>query len=197
MRKAKTIVERLDDLAFLTGIPQRSESIFLRRRRPMRWLPLAALIAATVVCAVMVASPGMEGIYVGLLSPLLGWGSTFALKGPPYPWGWGGHVLIDERDRVERSRAYLFAFAVAFVIGVIALLCLGGAALMTDIARERLGYLIIGCVMYQIILLETLPTLYASWTPIPLPPAEDDDVTPAPLAMKIPRLGEQGNLDAL
>ena len=188
MKDGKTIFERLDDVARLTGVPQLREQFASPRRRPMRWSPLVMLVVATIAYGMMVASPKLQPVGMLLMGPCMGLSSVFGIIGPLRPWG--KVELADERERLERSRAYLFAFTVAFVAGYLAFLGLGFALLVTAVARERLAGLIMYFAMYQFILITTLPTLYASWTTLPLPLDGDDDLAPTYPAIEMARLNE-------
>ena len=178
MKSGKTTLEWFDDVARLTGVPQLHEYFTAPRRRPMRWSPLVMLVAATAAYGLMVVSPRLRFFGMLLIGPCMVLTSVFGIIGPLRPWG--NVERADERDRHERSRAYLFAFTIAFVAGYLAFLGLGFALLVTDVARERLAGLIMYFAMYQFVLITTLPTLYASWTIALLPCDSDDDMVSAP-----------------
>lgn len=174
MSNGKTMLEKLDDVARLTGVPQLQDRIAAPRRRPMRWSPLIMIVVATIAYGAMVASPRLQFLGQMLIAPCMGLSSLFMIFGPLRRWG--ELEQVDERERLERSRAYLFAFTVALIAGYLGFLGLGFALLVTGIARERLAGLTIYFAMYQFILIATLPTLYASWTIAPLPLEGGDDL---------------------
>ena len=140
----------------------------------MRWSPLVMIVVATIAYGTMLVSPQLRFLGQMLIAPCIGLSSLFMIFGPLRRWG--ELEQVDERERLERSRAYLFAFTVALIAGYLAFLGLGFALLVTGIARERLAGLIIYFALYQFILITTLPTLYASWTIAPLPFDSGDDL---------------------
>ena len=187
MKDDKTVLERFDDFAKLTGVPQLQERFAAPRRRPMRWSPLVMIVVATLGYGTQIASSRLQFVGMMVMAPCIGLTSLFLIFGPLRRRG--DVEEADEREQLERNRADLFAFAVTFVAANVAFFGLGFALLATEMARQRLAGLAVNFVMYQFILITTLPTLYASWSVKQLQPDSDDDFVPlaAGQALNAPR----------
>jgi hypothetical protein len=166
-KRNRSLPERLDDLANLTGFPQWSARITdSMQHRHLRVLPIVALVTAT------------GGLIAGFVRPdlfLLGYmvmfignsiGSLLPLFGPVKPWGTTRGV--DERDRQVRRDAYFVTFATISIVAVIGMLALIGVALVEDwksvMLMGEMGLL----VFYLFSLWEIVPTLHASWATRPI-----------------------------
>jgi hypothetical protein len=161
----RSLLQRLDDAANLTGIPQISARLATQqqRRRHLRWWPIVALALATVGLGLSFVTFGVGMMFLALPQ---GWAGFIAMFGPVKPWG----TLegVDERDVEVRRRAYLFGFALT------SLFMLTGMAVLVLVAVvERWGAraLVQGFAalwLYDLLLLAVLPTLHASWTTRPI-----------------------------
>ena len=161
----RSFLQRLDDAAGITGIPQLSARLAKQqqRRRHLRWWPIVALVIATIgLCLSCVIYP----LGIALLTIPQGWSSFIAMFGPVKPWG----TLegVDERDVEVRRSAYLFGLAVT------SLFMLAGMGLLVVVAvveRWTAITLVQGFAalwLYDLLLLTILPTLHASWATQPI-----------------------------
>lgn len=175
----KTLIARLDDMARWTGIPQlheRSRRNLISRRR-MRWLPLLALLLATTGMAAILFAPNRYWLgYIGLMLgqifaiPLAKFGP---LKPPlglfnPYP-----NDVADERERGLRRNAYFVCFAVTTGVALFGILLLIGLTVWRDWPRDVLLQVMAYSIIYFLVLIMTVPTLYASW--VTRKPVDDAD----------------------
>ena len=161
----RSFLQRLDDAAGITGIPQLSARLAKQqqRRRHLRWWPKGARVLANegrCLCLV---------IYKRRLTQLditERRSSFIAMFGPVKPWG----TLegVDERDVEVRRSAYLFGLAVT------SLFMLAGMGLLVVVAvvyRWTAITLVQGFAalwLYDLLLLTILPTLHASWATKPI-----------------------------
>lgn len=173
MKHDRTVGALLDKLARLTGVPQLQERFGKPRRRPLRWLPLLVIIVATAAGGVIAILPNLQTLGIAMMALCFSLSSLVTAIGPLRPWG--SCELIDERDRQERSRAYLFALSGILFVSIASLLCLVAVLITTDLARERIAVFAVYAALYQIVLISTLPTLYVSWLSSPLRLDSDDD----------------------
>ena len=157
----KTIPQRMDDLVMWTGIPRIAGAH--PRRRPLRWLSVAAIVGSTggliVSAAVGFARP-LSWIGYAVLVVSFSLGTLLQVFGPLKPFNAGERV--DEFDRNLRARAYLFAFpwfALATATGLLALMYM----MVMQVPRAE----VIQCLAELMLVLPTLgfslPTAYASW----------------------------------
>ena len=160
-----SLPERLDDLARLTGIPQLSDQLATgtQRRRHLRWMPMIALVMATVGVIAVGSNVqiGMVMLFVGEVIAF--W---FPLFGPIKPWG--TLAGVDERDRQLRRDSYFVALAVMGAVAVLGLFALTGLAFFAAWDRARLLFFIPIFAIYLVCLVMTIPTLYASWATRPI-----------------------------
>ncbi|MEG3145057.1 hypothetical protein U1839_10390 [Sphingomonas sp. RT2P30] len=163
----RSLINRLDDIAYLTGIPQLSKRLAKQqqRRRHLRWWPIVALTIATIgLCVSFVSAHPAIGF--ALLVMVQGCAGFLSLFGPVKPLG--AIEGVDERDIQVRRSAYLFGFAVVSLvlnIGIGLVIALGFFALWS---RDALLDGLMALWLYAIILVAKLPTLYASWASRPI-----------------------------
>ncbi len=81
---------------------------------------------------------------------------------------WGAIDGVDERDRQLRRSAYLIALAFMSFLAVVGMFSLIALAFVNDWSREFLMTTMGGLSYFLVIIFETVPTLYASWTTDPL-----------------------------
>jgi len=160
-----SLPERLDDLARLTGIPQLGDLIATgtQRRRHLRWMPMIALVVATVGIIAVGSNIqiGMPMLFVGEMIAF--W---FPLFGPIKPWG--TLAGVDERDRQLRRDAYFTTFTVISAVAILGLFALPALAFVAAWDRARLIFFMPAFAAYLMCLLLTIPTLHASWATRPL-----------------------------
>ncbi|MDH7972030.1 hypothetical protein QH494_07510 [Sphingomonas sp. AR_OL41] len=163
----RSLINRLDDIAYLTGIPQLSERLAKQqqRRRHLRWWPIVALLFAATGMVILL-TPSFFGFGLGILGIAQAIAGFFPLYGPIKPWG----TLegVDERDRQIRRSAFLFCFSSIAVGLFIALPVIAAVAEIYELAAHYLVRVLFGLSYIMMILFETLPTLYASWSTEPL-----------------------------
>jgi hypothetical protein len=163
----RSLINRLDDIANLTGIPQLSDKLARQqqRRRQLRWWPIVALVIATagmgtlllpLPFAVTVVAMTCAQVIAGFLP----------LFGPIKPWGTLEDA--DERDRQVRRSAFLFCFVMVSAGLFVALPALAALAELYLLPREQIVRILFGLWYYMLILFSTLPTLYASWSSRPI-----------------------------
>lgn len=161
----RSLLQRLDDAANLTGFPQFSAKLAKQkqRRRHLRWWPLVALAIATIGLCLTFASHPLGFV---LLSLPQSWSVFIAMFGPIKPWG--TVVGVDERDIQVRRSAYLFGLAVTCMF---MLASMGLLFMLTIVERwsyETLLRCLAAIWLYDLLLLTVLPTLHASWTTRPI-----------------------------
>jgi len=161
--------ERLDDLAYLTRIPQMSALFAAKAKHGLhlRWSPIVPLALATAGIVTAAADPHPENtLGLSLLGVAQAIGAILSLLGPIKPFG--ALDGVDERDRQLRRDGYLAAFAVTSVIAFLALIALAGLALIEHWDRNRLLFMMPMLAFYLSCLVVTIPTLYASWATRPI-----------------------------
>jgi hypothetical protein len=161
----RSLLNRLDDVANLTGIPQLSEKLAKQqqRRRHLRWWPIIALAVATIgLCLTFVTYP----IGMVLLALPQGWGGFIAMFGPVKPWGTLDGV--DERDIEVRRSAYLFGLTVTSLFMLAGMAFLVVLSVVEHWSAEMLLRSLAALWLYDVLLLAILPTLHASWTTRPI-----------------------------
>lgn len=163
----RSLINHLDDIAYLTGIPQISEKLAKQqqRRRHLRWWPIVALTIATIGLCVSFAS-AHPAIGFALLAVVQGCAGFFSLFGPVKPLG--AIEGVDERDIQVRRSAYLFGFATASLVTSIGMGLLIALGLFALWSRDALLDGLMALWLYAIILVSALPTLYASWASNPI-----------------------------
>lgn len=164
---SRSLAQRLDDLANLTGFPQLSERMTgAQRRRHLRWLPIVALALPTSGLIIALTMPDRS--WLGLV--MIGFGNGFAgflpLFGPVKPWGTISGV--DERDRQVRRDAYFIAFATISLVAVLGLFALIGLAFLERWTSITLMVEMGALALYLLSLFSTIPTLHASWATRPI-----------------------------
>jgi len=162
----RSLFERLDDAAKLTGIPQLSEKFAKQQhRRHLRWWSVISLMLATlgfVICWMPPHSP----LGFALLAVIQGIAGCLSLFGPVKPWG--QMEGVDERDVAVRRSAYLFAFAVVAAILLLGILAVLGLIVFDAPPRLTLVSDLAGLWLYALLGIFILPTLYASWATRPI-----------------------------
>ncbi len=156
----KTLAQRLDDVAELTHIP--SIAMHPPRRRPMRWLPIAALVLATAGLIVLLTSA--RAYWAGYAIIMLAFTFSVWLPafGPIKPWT-SVNERVDEHDAMVRKNAYLAALPAILIFAFIALSGLPVLAILTHWPVEHLSIAGTACAFYLFTLWTTIPTLHASW----------------------------------
>jgi hypothetical protein len=161
----KTFLERLDDSVRWTGIPALAERGVRRRHR--RWLPIAALVWSTAGLLFSLLRPDIFWVGYAFLITGSSIGNFGPMFGPLIPFM--SPEPIDERQRSERSDAYLVAFTVIGMVAFVGMLVLAAVTVLQDWPRDLLVKEMIALALYLFALLTTLPTLYASWKTRPIP----------------------------
>ncbi len=157
---SKTLAQRLDDVAELTHIP--AIAMHPPRRRPMRWLPIAALVLATAGLVVLVTGGQAYWAGQGLVTIAFCLSCWLPALGPIKPW-MAGSERVDEHDEMVRKNAYLAALPAIMLFAFIAL---SGLPVLTILAKWPLVRLALAgstCGIYLLVLWTSIPTLYASW----------------------------------
>ena len=165
----KPLMQRLDDVAKLTGIPDLARRP--PRRRPLRGLALIALALGTVGMAVTLLGGRVLLIGDGILLAgfvLSGW---LPLMGPIKPW-MSFNERVDELDADIRAKAYLTALPIILFAAICALVGLPILAWFGQRSAPEMVALGGFAAMYLLILWNAVPTLHASWRNLP---AEDLD----------------------
>ncbi|WP_066589721.1 hypothetical protein [Sphingomonas pruni] len=166
----KPLMQRLDDVAKLTGIPDLARRP--PRRRPLRGLALFALVLGTVGMAVTLLGGRVLLIGDGILLAgfvLSGW---LPLMGPIKPW-MSFTERVDELDAQIRAKAYLTALPIILFAAVCGLVGLPILAWMQPRPSAEMVALGGFAAMYLLILWNAVPTLHASWRSQPI--EEQDD----------------------
>lgn len=168
MRKLtnKVIFEALDAVAERTGIPAYAAG--KAKRRHLRWLPIAALVIATVGMAILFAFAGWREralgqgmVFFGLMLAIL-----LPMFGPVKLWGSGER--IDEFDRDVRRNAFLVAFATVSATAICGIWLILGLALLGNWDRSALLQILSAFTWYLMTLYSAVPTLHASWATRPI-----------------------------
>jgi len=171
----KPLVQRLDDLANRTGIPQLTTTP--PRRRPRFWLPVFTIGLGILGIGVTLFGKAMFGSSpLSLGVALSGW---LASAGPIKP------LLsidgIDEREKQVRAEAYLFASPVVLIAAIVLLALAPWRVLVQAKAADDFDLLFlqifmgVNAALFLAILWTSIPTLYASlkW------PIDEDDAQEA------------------
>jgi hypothetical protein len=157
---AKTLSQRLDDVADLTHIP--AIAMHPPRRRPLRWLPIAALTLATLGLIVLLTGGRTYWAGMGLVSTAFALSAWLPAFGPVKPW-MAGRERVDEHDEMVRKNAYLTALPVIMFFAFVALSGLPVLAVLAHWPTARLSLAGSTCGMYLLVLWTSIPTLHASW----------------------------------
>lgn len=163
----RSLINRLDDIANLTGILQLSEKLAKQqqRRRHLRWWPIFALVLATIGTATFLTSSHFA-LGIGILGLAQIVAGFLPLFGPVKPWG--ALEGVDERDRKLRRDAFLFCLSFISIGMFFTLPVLAGVAELYQFTSHHLIRIIFSIWYVMVILFATLPTLYASWSTEPL-----------------------------
>jgi len=161
------LLDGLDAAAKRTGIPG---LVTKPRRRHLYWLPVVALTLATAGIVLGLVRTDLLTEGYGLIMAGFTLAMVLPIFGPVKIWG--GSEVVDEFDRVMRSRAFLAAFASISVVAVLGMLVSGGLALLNGWPVLVLVRQLIALILYLITLYSAVPTLYSSWTTQPI--GEDD-----------------------
>ncbi|WP_296616369.1 hypothetical protein [Sphingomonas sp.] len=156
----KPLMQRLDDVAKLTGIPDLARRP--PRRRPLRGLALIALALGTVGMAVTLFGGRVLLVGDGILLAgfvLSGW---LPLMGPIKPW-MSFTERVDELDAQIRAKAYLTALPVILFCAVCGLVGLPILAWVQQRPPAEMVALGGFAAMYLLTLWNAVPTLHASW----------------------------------
>lgn len=166
----KPLMQRLDDVAKLTGIPDLARRP--PRRRPLRGLALIALVLGTVGMAVTLFGGRVLLIGDGILLAgfvLSGW---LPLMGPIKPL-MSFNERVDELDADIRAKAYLTALPIILLAAIFALVGLPILAWMQPRPSAEMVALGGFAAMYLLILWNAVPTLHASWRSQPIEELDD------------------------
>lgn len=168
--KNLSFAARLDKLVNWTHIPDLANMTV--RRRHLRFFPILVLLAGTLgLSIVLLLSDRYWSGYVLLLIsfavsnllPLLG-----PVKRQVNP-----AEDLDEREKAVSKDAYRLTFAAISLTAIAGIWVLVGLATMNDWSRVTLTRAMTASSFYLLLLLTTLPTLFASWT-VPKPVDEDE-----------------------
>jgi hypothetical protein len=160
MRMTKTLSQRLDDVAELTHIP--AIAMHPPRRRPMRWLPVAALVLAAAGMVVLLTGGRVYWVGQGLVTLAFCLSCWLPAFGPIKPW-MTATERVDEHDEMVRKNAYLAALPAITLFAFIALAGLPVLAILADWPATRLSLAGSTCGMFLLVLWTSIPTLHASW----------------------------------
>jgi hypothetical protein len=166
----KTLFQRLDDIANLTGIPRLTTRP--PRRRPLRGLATIALSLGTIGMAITLFGGRILLVGDGILLMgfvLSGW---LPLMGPIKPW-MSFTERVDELDTEIRAKAYLTALPIILLAAVCALVGLPVLAWLQHRPPAEMVALGGFAAMYLLILWNAIPTLRASWRSLPDEEADD------------------------
>ena len=167
-RTGKSFAARMDDLAELTGIPQLTGKLAQdqQRRRLLRWPSMVALMLATIGFGLTIIMP--DRIFLGTTLLWIGEGIALFLTwfGPVKPWG--ATRGVDERDRALRRDAYFATMTSATGVAVLGLIGMAGLALLAGWNRWILIVEMGMLAFYLLLLCLIVPTLYVSWTTVPI-----------------------------
>jgi len=156
----KPLTERLDDIAYLAGIPALTARP--RPRRPLRGLAIIALVLGTIGMAIALFGGRVLLIGDGVLVLgfiLSGW---LPLMGPIKPW-MSFTERVDELDAQIRAKAYLTALPIILLVAVCGLVGLPVLAWVQHRPPAEMVALGGFAAMYLLILWNAVPTLRASW----------------------------------
>jgi hypothetical protein len=165
----KSLNQRLDDIANLTGIP--NLTIRPPRRRPMRGLAMIALALGTIGMTITLFGGRVLLLGDGILLAgfiLSGW---LPLMGPIKPW-MSYSERVDELDTEIRAKAYLTALPIILLAAVCGLVGLPVLAWVQHRPPAEMVALGGFAAMYLLILWNAVPTLRASWQ---RPPRDEED----------------------
>jgi hypothetical protein len=168
-RTSTRLIGSLDAAARRTGIP----ALVMRgpRRRRLRWLPAVLLLLACGLAIYGLLDPTMLSVAMPLIVVVQSISVLLHFAGPLRAGAAGGEI-IDEFDRDLNLRAWLSGFAAATALALIGLFGSAGVALLMRWSPIRLVETVILIPLLMLVVLSTVPTLYASWA---LPsPGEDD-----------------------
>ncbi len=166
----KTLFQRLDDIANLTGIPSRT--IRPPRRRPMRGLAMIALALGTIGVAITLFGGRILLVGDGILLAGFILSSWLPLMGPIKPW-MSFTERVDELDTEIRAKAYLTALPIILLAAVCGLVGLPVLAWLQHRPPAEMVALGGFAAMYLLILWNAIPTLHASWRRQPAEEADD------------------------
>ncbi|MES2442055.1 MAG: hypothetical protein V4574_04430 [Pseudomonadota bacterium] len=167
-RPAKTLTERLDAAAGLTGIPKMVGPNPDRRHH--RWLPVFALTLAYGGFVYGLARPHASGYGQAAILFAYAFACWLPFLGPVKPWR--GAEIADEFDRAVRNRAYLAALGVTAGTGWLGLWLVIALALLGNWTRDVLIQLLVMLAFLLPVIWTAAPTLHASWATRPL--ADDE-----------------------
>jgi len=166
----KPLMQRLDDVAKLTGIPDLARRP--PRRRPLRGLALIALVLGTVGMAVTLLGGRVLLIGDGILLAGFVLSGLLPLMGPIKPW-MSFTERVDELDAQIRAKAYLTALPIILFAAVCGLVGLPVLAWLQQRPPAEMVALGGFAAMYLLILWNAVPTLHASWRRQPVEEPDD------------------------
>lgn len=166
----KPLMQRLDDVAKLTGIPDLARRP--PRRRPLRGLALIALVLGTVGMAVTLLGGRVLLIGDGILLAGFVLSGLLPLMGPIKPW-MSFTERVDELDAQIRAKAYLTALPIILFAAVCGLVGLPILTWMQPRPSAEMVALGGFAAMYLLILWNAVPTLHASWRSQPIEELDD------------------------
>jgi hypothetical protein len=169
--KINPLLQGLDKLARLTGIPGLNERAVFRRRR-MRILPIVILLLGTIGLAIAFLFPGKYWIgYTGVIISFA-IANFFPIYGP-IKRSVNGSETVDERDVMLKRNAYFVAFAVVSATSLLGVWLLIGLTVLRDWSSGVLLHALLAFSFYLMLLISTVPTLYVSWSVSELGEGED------------------------
>jgi len=162
------LIAGLDAAAARTGIPALARRG--PRRRRFRWLPAVLLLLAFGLAGYGLLDSKRMWLAASLIGVVqsISWPLHYA---GPLRTGGGGSEIVDEFDRALILRAWLAGFASATALALIGLFGSAGLALLMRWSLIALVEAAILIPLLMLVVLSTVPTLYASWAL----PAFDDD----------------------
>ncbi|MDT8760325.1 hypothetical protein MZO42_16610 [Sphingomonas psychrotolerans] len=167
-RTSTRLIGSLDAAARRTGIPALATR---GGRRRFRWLPAVLLLLGVGLAGYGLLNPAKIALAVPLLVVVQSISVPVHFVGPLRAGAAGGEI-VDEFDRDLSLRAWLAGFAGATAVALIGLFGSAGVALLMRWPPIRLVEAVILIPLLMLVVLSTVPTLYASWA---LPsPGEDD-----------------------
>lgn len=139
-----------------------------RHRRRIKWLPLLVIGLACGAFGSILIVPGQWEIgYVGLIACFF-ISVSFKLYGPIKEVV-SPDDSLDERELSERHQALRVGYGCTVAVSLLGIWTLAAWAALLDIPRVVLIHAMLGLAFLILVFLQSIPTLYASWTTSELP----------------------------
>jgi hypothetical protein len=149
---AKTSEARVYRMAEWTGITREV------RRRPIRWLPICAILLATIGFVMSLADPVRDSIGYTIVLLVFAFASVMPAIGPVK----APMEDTDERKRAVRKDSLLVGLAIVSLGALLGNATLIGLTWLLEWSRSQLSREMWIEAMYLAVLYNSVPTLYAS-----------------------------------